>query len=119
MLETDETALVETDSEPKPYKYVPVLKRKQLKAAVLLGQSMSQRDVAKIVRVSEWTVSMWCKLPDFQDAVMEASRADIAEIRATRNRLIREAQLIVEQELKDKASPKRVEIAREVVRSVL
>lgn len=80
---------------------------------------MSQREVARIVKVSEWTVSMWCKLPDFQEKVMEANMADIHELRATRNRLIREAQLIVEEELANKESPRRVEIAREVVRSVL
>ena len=111
---------VDTDSEPQANSRV--LKRKQVKAANLLGYSMSQREVARIVGVSEWTMSHWCKIPEFQDLVIESARQDIADIRATKNRSTRTAWQIIEAKLAGKGEEltrEQVDIAREIGRATL
>jgi len=105
------------DMDSEPQQPTRVLKRKQVKAANLIGHSMSQREVAKLVGVSEWTMSHWMKIPEFQDAVMESARADIADIRATKNRSIRLAWEKVEAELMSDDHGKALDVAREVVRT--
>ena len=78
---------------------------------------MSQREAAQAVKVSERTMVTWCKIPAFQDLVMEYARQDIADIRATKNRAIRLSWEKVEAELISDDHGKALDVAREVVRT--
>ena len=65
------------------------------------------------------TISDWLTIPEFQEAVAQANREYIAELREMKSRIIAKSLALVEEEMAKANSKTRVEMAYGIVRSVI
>ena len=97
------------------------LTENQRVAAELLGRCHPRRDIYTATGLANRpaTISEWLAIPEFQDAVADANRRYIAELRETKSRLLQKSLDLVEAELDKAESKSRLEIAHSIVKSIL
>ena len=88
-------------------------------AAEMLGYCYDRALVLKEAKVTRASLWNWQQIPEFQEAVQEANRQYIAELREAKNRVVQVALDVVEEELRNKASKNRVDLAHSIVKSIL
>jgi len=98
----------------------PTLTDKQRIAADLLGRCVDRREVMRVIGTRRsTTITEWLAIPEFQDARMAANATYIAELREQKSRIIAASLDLIEQELANAKSRKRVDIAHSVAKTVL
>ena len=92
----------------------------QFVAANLVGRCVERKEILKAAGLRRSaTISEWLNIPEFQEAVAQANREYVAELREMKARIIAKSLALVEEEMEKANSKTRVEMAYGIVRSVI